>query len=343
MQSIKSVSTIAIGCLAFVAILHSGYNSNYFPSLRNLLSPFGDTFPDKFKAFTMIGLSYHIYDIVEGGGNFVEALSILDVTPHYYYEGPSSTEALIVTSNNEVDKYVALVFRGTEDATDAVVDADVFQDPMPAITVPDDVYVHSGFKRVLYDDVYGEDTNETMLSYQKIEQELMKVVNDETFNLNGEIYITGHSLGGALAQLFGAYLATQYPDKQFTMITFGQPRVGNDGFKNWAESLDNFAQWRAVNEDDPVPRGPANTMNYYHAGHLIQLEEDETIFYYEQDGEGDYAGAPGTWSYGFNFFDHSSVNYMAKMDVCAHGDSDSYWSENFEMVEISCPWYNPYC
>ena len=46
---------------------------------------------------------------------------------------------------------------------------------------------------------------------------------------------------------------------------------------------------------------------------------------------------------GFNFFDHSSVNYMAKMDVCAHGDSDSYWSENFEMVEISCPWYNPYC
>ena len=93
----------------------------------------------------------------------------------------------------------------------------------------------------------------------------------------------------------GAYLATEYPDMQFTMITFGQPRVGNTGFKEWAESLDNFAQWRVCNQKDLVPRALANSIGYYHAGHLVQLEEDKTYFYYDHDGEGDYAGAPGTW------------------------------------------------
>ena len=195
MQSIKRLSTVAIGCLALVALLRHGYEGNYFPGLRNLLVPFGDIFPDKFKALTMIELSYYIYDIADGGGNLLEALSDVDVTPHYFYEGPSSTEALVVTSNNEEDKFVALVFRGTEDATDAATDADIFKDPMPVIPVPDDVLVHSGFKGVLYEEVYVED-GENLLTYQKVEEELMKVVNNETLNLNGEIYITGHSLGG---------------------------------------------------------------------------------------------------------------------------------------------------
>ena len=51
-----------------------------------------------------------------------------------------------------------------------------------------------------------------------------------------------------------------------------------------------------MNEDDPIPRSPLNTFGYYHAGHLIQLEKDKTLFYYEQNGEGDYEGAPRLWS-----------------------------------------------
>ena len=197
MRPLKSVSTIAIGCFTLVELLlHVHYNSNYFPALRNLLSPFGDTFPDKLKTYAMIHLSSNIYDIEDGGGNIVEALNPVDVTPHYFHEGSSSTEALIVTSNNEADKYVALVFRGTEDLADAAVDGDIFQDPMTVISVPDDVYIHSGFKGVLFEDMWDEGSTDTMLSYQKIEKELMKIVNDETLILNGEIHITGHSLGG---------------------------------------------------------------------------------------------------------------------------------------------------
>ena len=95
----------------------------------------------------------------------------------------------------------------------------------------------------------------------------------------------------------GAYLAAEeHPDKQFTMITFGQPRVGNSGFRDWTESLENFSQWRAVNEFDVIARTPYNWVGYKHAGHLIQLEEeDKTLFYYKQRGEGDYAGAPSIW------------------------------------------------
>ena len=40
-----------------------------------------------------------------------------------------------------------------EDLMDAAVDGDIFQDPMTVISVPDDVYIHSGFKGVLFEDM----------------------------------------------------------------------------------------------------------------------------------------------------------------------------------------------
>lgn len=41
------------------------------------------------------------------------------------------------------------------------------------------------------------------------------------------MYITGHSLGGALATLAALDHRRRYPDSKVTMYNFGSPRVGN--------------------------------------------------------------------------------------------------------------------
>jgi hypothetical protein len=81
------------------------------------------------------------------------------------------------------------------------------------------------------------------------------------------LWVTGHSLGAALATL----CASRYGKVQ-GVYTFGSPRVGNDDFK---EKLDANI-YRVVNNDDIVARvPPAGT--YVHVGELKFIDSDGII------------------------------------------------------------------
>ena len=47
------------------------------------------------------------------------------------------------------------------------------------------------------------------------------------------IYATGHSLGGAMAMLFGVLYLDNYGTQVNLVYTFGQPRVGNSKFADY--------------------------------------------------------------------------------------------------------------
>ena len=72
------------------------------------------------------------------------------------------------------------------------------------------------------------------------------------------IFITGHSLGGALATLGAAHLSGW---GLAGCYTFGAPRVGNKAF---ASSL-RTPVYRVVNPGDPVPHVPTPLRGYRHA------------------------------------------------------------------------------
>jgi Lipase (class 3) len=80
--------------------------------------------------------------------------------------------------------------------------------------------------------------------------------------LLAQLYVTGHSLGGALATLF-AFQAAALPDtlipKPVSLFSFGAPYVGDDSFRDafrLLESQGKLRYCRVTNQKDMVPLVP---------------------------------------------------------------------------------------
>lgn len=96
---------------------------------------------------------------------------------------------------------------------------------------------------------------------------------------NTTIWVTGHSLGGAIAGLFAydtlvynaAYSARPRIKKYYIdkLVTFGQPYFANDQLAKYMDSQFRGKYLRVVNENDIVTKLPPT--GYYHAGQLVWL------------------------------------------------------------------------
>jgi triacylglycerol lipase len=80
------------------------------------------------------------------------------------------------------------------------------------------------------------------------------------------VWITGHSLGGALAELCAAQaqIASHMPVQG--VYTFGQPRCGDDGFAELIQAALGQRIFRFINDKDIVPRVPFFGMGFRHYG-----------------------------------------------------------------------------
>lgn len=90
---------------------------------------------------------------------------------------------------------------------------------------------------------------------------------------NQRIWVTGHSLGAALATLATARLQMANNIPVQGLITFGQPRTGN---KEFAKAFDRALAgrvYRFVNNTDLVTRVPP-AKAYYHIGRRIYFTRD---------------------------------------------------------------------
>ena len=130
-------------------------------------------------------------------------------------------------AKRESDKMVVLSFRGTE-----VTQLKDIKTDLKAFTHKNGkTKIHTGFRDAYY------------LVHDEIKAELEKIDNSYS------IYITGHSLGGALALLATKHLQR---DNIAACYTYGSPRVGNEEF---ADSI-KIPIYRVVNTADIVPRLP---------------------------------------------------------------------------------------
>ena len=104
-------------------------------------------------------------------------------------------------------------------------------------------------------------------------------------NPSYQIWVTGHSLGGAMASLASTWLAYYNiaPRKNIILYTFGMPRVGNYDYARQHDKLVNNS-WRVVNDDDLVPHFPTlvsvSALNgpYHHGVEAFYSEEATSVY-----------------------------------------------------------------
>jgi len=196
-------------------------------------------------AVLMAYLAAFVYD------RRIEAKGVLQVPPELaafgfdkltsFHNGMTDGWAYIA----EGADLVALSFRGTSSTKN--------WDPDFRVTLihPDNtdqqLRVHEGFYRAFVK------LNEGKLGIE----DKMGAIKQAT---NGAvpIYITGHSLGGALAQIAAAVLGS---DQVGACYTYGSPRVGNSYFDLWVK----VPSYRVLNYADIVPQVPVPIV-YRHSG-----------------------------------------------------------------------------
>ena len=136
--------------------------------------------------------------------------------------------------------YLVLAFRGTEKKI-----SDWLTDARCVPTVVGKTKIHSGFL-----EAFTTKSNADGKTVQEAVEEIL--VTQEAKDGNGDLlplFITGHSLGGALAMLATKLVA---PDVNGACYTFGAPRVGNyEYFRSVKTPV-----YRIVNSSDIVPRVP---------------------------------------------------------------------------------------
>ena len=91
---------------------------------------------------------------------------------------------------------------------------------------------------------------------------------------NKTIWITGHSLGGALAELCAAQALFVSNIPVQGVYTFGQPRVGDKSFADAVNNKLGSGIFRFVNDRDIVPRVPLFSMGFCHYGNQTFFDSD---------------------------------------------------------------------
>ena len=181
---------------------------------------------------------------------------------------------------NRNERELVFAFRGTEQTEwkDLATDMNLVpcsfdvERTSQVSFLPDsaNVMIHSGFLSA-YDSVKG--ALFTQLKW------LQKGEGED--GCSWRIYITGHSLGGALATLFAYEVAQSAIAAQVVLYTYGSPRVGN---KTFVQAFDGLlpppASWRLSNASDIIPTVP-RLLGYAHVSKSVVIRDDGTL---EEDG-----------------------------------------------------------
>lgn len=89
------------------------------------------------------------------------------------------------------------------------------------------------------------------------------------------IYVTGHSLGGAIATVAALDLKATF-GKVSEFYSYGEPRVGNVAFATYFDSQ--IPVHRVIHYADIVPHVPPYGLNYTHGGAQYWYDEEMQIY-----------------------------------------------------------------
>jgi len=173
----------------------------------------------------------------EIGQTVTQAVKINQLIPVYFGFVLTSKTANII------------IFRGTQRTTEWIGDIILFQRNYEGFA---NSKIHSGFADI----------------YKKLAQQTREIASQ--LNPSLPCYISGHSLGSALATLAAVDLALKVPKlkEQIRLYTYGGPRVGNPNFAQMHSKIVPNS-YRIFNLSDSIPLSPPTVFRkdvYVHVG-----------------------------------------------------------------------------
>ena len=162
------------------------------------------------------------------------------------------------------DNFTVLIFRGTANTENILDDINMMRFYDEGLGLK----LHTGFR------------DAANLLYRDIRK---------SYELDHKVILTGHSLGGAIAQIIGMWLDMRGYDVQ--VFTFGSPKVSTTFIHT------KLAHYRVVDPLDPVPFFP--WFPYVHSGTVIDVTD---LSWSENHEEGAFTDTDGS--------DHSIVDYL---------------------------------
>jgi hypothetical protein len=209
----------------------------------------------------------------------------------------TGTQAFLVANED----FAVLAFRGTEKNW-----RDVQIDILARRIKTSSGKIHAGFRQA-YDSVA-----------KQIEKSLTKI------GKRRPIYVTGHSLGGALATVATQNLEwnPRFEYQVAACYTFGSPRVGNADYDpNIKTSL-----FRIVNTTDIVTVIPLLAMGFVHVGDIRFLERKDELF------RRSIPFLRRLWAFAFSFSnlvgDHAILEYRRKLELIAKRRTRSIFGDS---------------
>lgn len=187
---------------------------------------------------------------------------------------------------------VVVAFAGTDPLSiqNWIDDLDFFKTPYPGCE-DDGCKVHEGF----------------LATWQSVQTQVRSAVDSMiAAHPSAALRVTGHSLGGAVAQLCALDLAVTQGARPTSLTTFGQPRTGNEEFTAYFEStLSGLPVWRLTHRKDPVPHLPLEAMGFHHEPTEVFYNELNTA-YTVCDGSGEDPACSDQFYEDVDLYDHLS-------------------------------------
>jgi len=143
--------------------------------------------------------------------------------------------------------------------------------------------VHSGFLKAF--EAIVPDKSEEANVEQKSASPFEEVI-DQLRSMEA-IWLTGHSLGGAIASIGASYLHHRgFPESRIYIYTFGAPRVGDAEYRRHMNKIFTYRYWRFLHNHDIVPDVPFPGVSpflsrflflgFSREGCMLRLKEDSS-------------------------------------------------------------------
>jgi triacylglycerol lipase len=260
--------------LAWVQTMTANYSPRYFANGEQIALPTPSPVYEAHTAWWLAQCSRLAYDSKLNIAKYLQQAGFDQV----YFFDTAGTQGFLTLHPGDGQRIAILAFRGTEkDYIDILTDIIILRNKLPDVEDKEygegPLFAHAGFLRA-FQAVWGSALPESICGLMQDSawigpRGVSDIIHEKIRHHQIPLFVTGHSLGGAIATLAAYHAVTHHPD--IYLYTFGSPRVTNRLLGQKVSTVLQGRSYRCVHGDDIVPRVPP-LLNYTHVHELVYFD-----------------------------------------------------------------------